>query len=132
MSRKLMLALPLLLATGCETTPRPYAPVQDVRYSALGENPFWMLTIGDDRIVLRTGSGTGDDAAMRESVWPRTLPRTVEDKQIWESSVGTQVITVETSPGPCADSRGRNYEDHVRVRLSGAELIGCGGRLVRG
>jgi uncharacterized membrane protein len=126
--RRLLLILPLILACGCETTPRPYAPVDNVRYSALGENPFWLLAIGDDRIVLR--HSPDDDAA--EAVWPRTLPRTVDGKRIWEAGDGTQVITIETSPGPCADSRGRNYEDHVRVRLSGVELNGCGGRLLRG
>ena len=125
--RRFLLILPLILAGGCETTPRPYAPVDNVRYSALGENPFWLLSIGDDRIVLRQSP---DDGA--EAVWPRTLPRTVDGKRFWESGDGTQIITIETSPGPCADSRGRNYEDHVRVRLSGIELNGCGGRLYRG
>jgi uncharacterized membrane protein len=127
--RRFLLILPLFLAGGCETTPRPYAPVDNVRYSALGENPFWLLAIGDDRIVLRQSPEEGDNS---EAVWPRTLPRTVDGKRFWESGDGTQVITIETSPGPCADSRGRNYEDHVRVRLSGRELNGCGGRLYRG
>ena len=125
--RRILLILPLILAGGCETTPRPYAPVDNVRYSALGENPFWLLSIGDDRIVLRQSPDEGTEA-----VWPRTLPRTVDGKRFWESGDGTQIITIETSPGPCADSRGREYEDHVRVRLSGRELNGCGGRLYRG
>ena len=127
--RRFLPILPLILAGGCETAPAPYAPVGTVRYSALGENPFWMLSIGDDRIVLRQSP---EENAQDEAIWPRTLPRTVDGKRIWESGDGTQVITVETSPGPCTDSRGRNYEDNVRVRLSGVELNGCGGRLLRG
>ena len=122
--------LPLLALCGCETyRSEPYAPVENVRYSAIGENPFWMVTIGDDRIVLRIG----DEAGEREdAVWPRTLPRTVGGARIWESGEGTQVIAIEARSGPCEGSRGQVYEDQVKVGLSGRELSGCGGRLVSG
>jgi uncharacterized membrane protein len=123
----LLLALPALLA-GCETARTPYAPVDQVRYSAIGEDPFWLLTIGDDRIVLRLGNGPGTSAS--EAVWPRTLPRTVDGVTSWQAGDGTQVIGIEARPGPCTGSRGRRYEDQVRVRLSGRELAGCGGRLL--
>ena len=118
----------LLFAAGCSTAPQPYNPVQHVFYSALGEDPFWMVAIGDDRIVLRLGGENGA-AAPADLVWPRTLPRTIDGARIWESGEGTAVIAIESRPGPCADSRGRSYEDQVRVRLSGRELTGCGGRL---
>ena len=124
--RQTLLMLPLLAMLGaCETTPRPYNPVEDVRYSALGQDPFWLLTIGDDRIVLRTGEGG-------EVVWPRTLPRTWEGVTSWEAGEGTQVISVEARRGACRDSRGRVFEDEVRIRLSGRELNGCGGRILDG
>jgi uncharacterized membrane protein len=124
------LLLPLALLAGCETT-RPYAPVQNVRYSALGHDPFWMVTIGDDRIVLRTAREGADPAAEgAEAVFPRTLPRTVDGVRTWESGEGTAVISIEARPGPCEGSGGRVYEDRVRIRLSGRELMGCGGRLV--
>lgn len=116
-------ALSLFALAACETTPRPYAPVGDVRFSAMGEEPFWLLTIGDDRIVLRI-AGQGEDA-----VWPRTLPRTENGVTTWQSGDGTAVITVESRPGPCTNARGQSYEASVTVRLSGRELTGCGGRL---
>ena len=129
MSQKFLMLLPVaLLASACATAPRPYAPVQNVRYSALGHDPFWMVTIGDDRIVLRTARQDGD-AEGAEAVFPRTLPRTVDGVRTWESGSGTVVIAVEARPGRCEGSGGRVYEDHVRVRLSGRELTGCGGRL---
>ena len=117
--------LALLLLPGCETAPQPYAPVRDVRYQALGADPFWALAIGDDRIVLRTGGQEGD------AVWPRTLPRTEGAVRIWQSGEGTNVIAVEARPGPCTGAGGQVYENHVTVRLSGRELTGCGGRLLR-
>ena len=129
--RRLLLLLPLVLASGCETYSHPYAPVETVRYSALGEHPFWLLAIGDDRIVLRLGRDGADAGDPRqEAVWPRTLPRTVDGVRTWTSGDGTNVISVEARDGPCSDSGDRRYEDHVRVRLSGRELIGCGGRML--
>ena len=121
--------LPLLLLAACETSPRPYAPVDNIRYSAMGADPFWMVTIGDDRIVLRLGQ---DGQQARDIVYPRTLPVTQGDLTRWQSGDGTQVITVEArrTPAPC-EQGGRSYADHVRVMLSGRALDGCGGRLLR-
>ncbi|HWT11361.1 MAG TPA: hypothetical protein VN231_01260 [Allosphingosinicella sp.] len=125
--------LPALLLGGCETArERPYNPVDNVRYSAIGQEPFWLATIGDDRIVLRLGRGGGgpEAAEHEEIVYPRTLPRTQDGWRTWESRDGTAVITIQARPGPCRGSGERLYEDDVRVRLSGRELSGCGGRLV--
>lgn len=121
--------LPLILLAACATTPRPYAPVDNVRYSAIGAEPFWMVTIGDDRIVLRLGQ---EGWQVSDIAYPRTLPVTQGDLTRWQSGEGTQVITVEARqlPEPCEQS-GRHYEDHVRVMLSGRMLEGCGGRLLR-
>ena len=121
--------LPLLLLAACATSPRPHAPADNVRYSAIGADPFWMVTIGDDRIVLRLGQ-EGQQA--RDIVYPRTLPVTQGGVTRWQSGEGTQVITVEARqmPAPC-EQAGRSYEDHVRVMLSGRMLEGCGGRLLR-
>jgi uncharacterized membrane protein len=121
--RRLLYALPLLLAAGCETSPEPYAPVQSVRYQAIGAEPFWLLTIGDDRIVLRT-------ASEGERAWPRSLPRTDErGMRFWQSGEGDGAILIGVRPGPCTAAGGRVHEDEVRIRLAGQELIGCGGRL---
>jgi len=122
----LLVSLPILAA--CASTRQPYAPVENVRYSALGENPFWMVTIGDDRIVLTFGPDPGARAEpLNGHVYPRTLPRTVDGVTSWTSSDGTAAIGVEAMPGPCEGSRGARYRDRVRVRLNGRELTGCGG-----
>ena len=127
----LLLTLLLLLA-GCQTASRPYAPVDNVRYSAIGHAPFWMVTISDDRIVLRLGhDGSEEGKEYDDVVYPRTLPRTEDGFRTWQSGEGTAVITIQARPGPCEGAGGRHYEDHVRVRLSGRELSGCGGRLLR-
>ena len=126
--RALSPLLTLLLLCGCETSrTEPYAPVENVHYNALGEEPFWMVAIGDDRIVLRLADESGRP---QDAIWPRTLPRTVDGVRIWQSGEGTQVISIEARPSPCEGSRGQVYEDQVRVRLSGRELLGCGGRLI--
>ena len=135
MTRASLLLAPLLfLAAGCEThRADPYAPVEDVRYTAIGHDPFWMVTIGDDRIVLRTaGDGEAGPGDAGEAVFARTLPRTVDGVTTWESGDGTAVIAIEARPGPCEGAGGRRFADHVRVRLSGRELTGCGGRLLTG
>ena len=126
--RKHLPLLPLLLLAACATSPRPYAPVDNVRYSAIGAEPFWMVTIGDDRIVITFGPDPGARSGpLSGHIYPRTLPRTVDGVTRWTSSDGTASIGVEAMPGPCEASRGARYRDRVRVRLNGRELTGCGG-----
>jgi hypothetical protein len=61
------------------------------------------------------------------------LPRrTAEGSEIWESGEGVQVIVIEAKPERCEGARGLVYEDRVRIGLSGAELHGCGGRILAG
>lgn len=130
--KPLHLLLPVIALTGaCATGSRePYSPVRNVSYEALGAEPFWVLMIGDDRIVLHAGLNQQGAEEGGPAVWPRTLPRTVDGVKTWESGDGTSVITIEARPGPCTTEGEEVYEDHVRVRLSGRELTGCGGRLI--
>jgi uncharacterized membrane protein len=128
---KHLILLAPLLAAGCATGPEVYQPVADPIYTAIGRDPFWMVAIGDSRIVLRmapSGDGSGEVA---DATWPRVLPQTVDGVRTWQSGEGTQVITIEARPGPC-DAGQAMFADHVRVTLSGRELTGCGGRPVRG
>jgi uncharacterized membrane protein len=126
-TRLSLLCLTLLAA--CQTASQPYAPLDNVRYSAIGADPFWMVTIGDDRIVLRLGQAGSE---VRDISYPRTLPNTQGNLTRWQSGEGTQVITVEARRlSEHCEQSGRRYEDHVRVMLSGRMLEGCGGRLLR-
>jgi uncharacterized membrane protein len=128
---RFLLVLPALLLAACETSPEVHNPVSSVSYSAIGHDPFWMVTIGDDRIVLTMGDEGGRaDGALDSYEFPRVLPVTNGVVRTWESADGTSVISVQSRPGPCTGSGDRVYEDHVRVRLSGRELSGCGGRLL--
>ena len=131
-----MRALPLLLAAllaGCATDAPPFSPVAQVAYSAVGQDPFWMVTIGDESIVLTLGAAGDEDGKARLSSheFPRVLPRTTDGGTRWQSGEGTAVITVEARPGPCTGSRGTRYRDSVTLSLSGRQLSGCGGRLLR-
>ncbi|HEX8527965.1 hypothetical protein [Allosphingosinicella sp.] len=126
---KKTIPLLLLLAASCASGGRPHAPVRDLQYNALGHDPFWLLSIGDDRIVLTLGhEGCRADGDLVTIAYPRTLPRDSAGVRTWESGDGNGVISVEARPGTCEGSGGMTFEHHVRVRLSGRELIGCGGR----
>ncbi len=122
-----------LLLGGCVGEAGLIAPVRDVRYAAIGHDPFWSMAIGDDRIVLTLGDQGGRaDGALNSYAFPRVLPRTADGVRIWQSGEGTSVLTAEARPGPCTGSGGLRYADQVRVRLSGRELTGCGGRMLEG
>lgn len=127
--------LPLLLLAGCAGQ-QPYDPVRNVRYSAIGQNPFWMVAIGDDRIVLTRGDRGGRLTHRR---YPRVLPSTVDEVRSWQSGTGADAITITSQRGPCqgppqAGSRYvYNYEHHVAVSVGDRgmeELRGCGGRIL--
>ena len=126
-----MKALPaLLLLAGCAASQTPYSPAREVRYSALGHEPFWLVTIGRDKIVLTSGPDRGGGARLSGHTYRGVESSFADGIKRWGSADGTAVISVEARPGPCAGARGARYEDQVRVRLSGREMHGCGGRLL--
>jgi uncharacterized membrane protein len=129
--KRLLLIPALLPLAACASSPRPYNPVSDVRYSALGANPYWQLSIGGDRIVFRLAPDPGAAPQPRERVFPRTLPRAWEGVTSWQSEANGAGITVEARPGPC-EASGRTWRDAVTVRIDGRELSGCGGPLLSG
>src|SRR3712207_9046580 len=99
-------AIPLLALAACATDGQPYEPVKNVRYAALGQDPFWTVAIGDDAIVLTLGADSGGRAGELSSFsYPRVLPRTESGITRWDSGEGTAVISVEARPGACTGSR---------------------------
>ncbi|HEV2745803.1 MAG TPA: hypothetical protein VGW34_00715 [Allosphingosinicella sp.] len=126
---KLLGLLPLLAAAGCAGARQaPLDPVGAYEYGAMGHDPFWLVAIGGDRIVLTLGpEGGRADGELTSHDYPRALPRQVNGVRRWESGAGTQVIAVEARPQACTTG-GRSYPDTVTVSLSGRMLAGCGGR----
>jgi uncharacterized membrane protein len=124
--------LPALLSlAACAATQEPYSPVRQVSYSAIGQDPFWSLVIGDGSTVLTRGGGTASEREQLQSFrYPRVLPKTADGVTRWESGEGTAVLTVEARPGPCTGSAGIVYQDRVTVSLRGSQLSGCGGRII--
>lgn len=130
---KHLLPLTLIALAGCTSASQaPFSPVDDFQYGAISHDPFWLVSIGDDRIVLTMGPAGGRaDGELNSYEYPRVLPRSVNGVRRWESGQGTQVITIEARPGPCTTG-GRTYADQVKVSLSGRVMTGCGGREVPG
>lgn len=133
MKRVLPLVALLPLAACQAYQERPYAPVETVEYSALGHDPFWLATIGDDRIVLTLGDPGGRaDGGLESYSWPRVLPREADGVKRWESGGPGGSIAIEARPGPCTGGDGARFADRVTVTYSGGTLTGCGGRMLTG
>jgi uncharacterized membrane protein len=130
---KRILSLALFALAGCATAREvPFSPVHDFQYGAISHDPFWLVSIGDDRIVLTMGpEGGRADGELDSYDYPRVLPRTTAGIRRWDSGAGTQVIAVEARPGPCTTG-GRTYADKTTIFLSGRMMEGCGGREVAG
>src|SRR3546814_18851992 len=93
----------------------------------MGHDPFWMVAIGDDQIVLTMGPPGGRaDGELLSTSYPRVLPRETDGVRRWESGEGTQVIAIEARTAECTTG-GRAYPDQVTVTLSGRMPKGCGG-----
>ena len=125
--------LGLLVLAGCAATgPQPVNPVGRFEYGAIGHDPFWLVAIGDDRIVLTLGPAGGRaDGELQSYQYPRSLPREADGVRRWESSEGERTITIEARRVACTDG-GRSYPDTVKVKLRGRTLQGCGGREMEG
>ena len=92
-------------------------------YQALGHEPGWQLAVGRREIALRFNA-PDSRVARFGGIQPG-----VRGIKSWDAGGGIMVIGVDARRGPC-EAGGMVFEDHVRVRLSGRELSGCGGRLL--
>ncbi len=86
-------------------------------FSALGTEPFWGVTVANDRIVYDPSEG--------EDVSAPTPPRqATSDGYRWQA----RRITVEVANRACSDGMSNNvYPAEVKVFVNGARLTGCGG-----
>jgi uncharacterized membrane protein len=126
---KALLFLAALALAGCAADPasQPIGPARSFDYGAISHDPFWMVAIGDDSVILTRGpEGGRADGELTSHAYPRAVPSEANGVRRWESGEGTAVIAVEAQPGPCTTG-GRSYPDRVKVYLSGRVLDGCGG-----
>ena len=122
MTRLFPITLAALAAAGCAS--QPVQLMRNPVYQALGHEPGWQLAVGRREIALRF-NGPGSRAMRYRDV--RHGARGIKS---WDAGGGTMVISVDARRGPCEAGGGLVFEDHVRVRLSGRELSGCGGRVL--
>lgn len=122
MSKLLPIALAVLGVAGCAS--QPVQLMRNPVYQALGHEPGWQLAVGRREIALRFNA-PGSRVARYGGV--RHGARGIKS---WDAGDGTMVVSVDARRGPCEAGGGLVFEDHVRVRLSGRELNGCGGRLL--
>ncbi len=106
--------------------------MNEFSYGAISHDPFWLVSIGGDQIVLTLGpEGGRADGGLSSYSYPRVLPHSANGVRRWQSVDGTAVISVEARRGPCRTG-GRSYQDRVTVYLSGRMMKGCGGPEVAG
>jgi uncharacterized membrane protein len=125
--------LGLLVLAGCAATgPNPVDPVGQFHYGAIGHDPFWLVAIGDERIVLTLGpEGGRADGELQSYQYPRALPREENGIRRWEARSGGQTLVITARRAACSNE-GRSYPDTVELRLDRRVLKGCGGREMGG
>jgi len=100
-----------LLLAGCATV-----PAEDEPYRALGNEPFWSITLANGRMTYDSPEGGFSVPAPRG--------QELGDGRIWE----TRRITLQASNQECGDGMSDNrYPQTVRAVVDGRELSGCGG-----
>jgi len=124
------LVLALALGGCASAGEQVYAPVKNMEYGAISHDPFWLVSVGDDRIVLTAGpAGGAADGELNSYAYPRVRPTYVNGVRRWVSGTGTSVLAMEARQGPCSTG-GRRYADRVKISVSGRTMTGCGGREV--
>jgi heat shock protein HslJ len=101
-----------LLLAGCATVP----DAEPETYRALGNEPFWSITIENGRMTYASPEGGFSVRAPRG--------QELGDGRLWE----TRRITLQTSNQECSDGMSdRRYNQTVRAVVDGRTLNGCGG-----
>lgn len=126
---KRSLTCAMLLLAGCQSlgigTPAQTAAVE---YGATSHDPFWMVSVGKEAILLTsTPPGGRADGEIYDRLYPRRVYEEANGVRRWSGGQGVAVIAVEARPGPCTTG-GRVYADRANIYLSGRMMTGCGGR----
>jgi uncharacterized membrane protein len=100
-----------------QSTAPAEAPPPMARYSAIGTEPGWALTVTPARIRYEGDYGTV----------VITEPTPAGFRPVPGRYAGTR-LTVTIAPGPCSDGMSdRTYRDTVTVTADGKTVSGCGG-----
>jgi heat shock protein HslJ len=109
------IAVAILLLAGCATISAPTASPAET-YRALGNEPFWTVTVANGRLTYESPEGGFSVAA--------PSPRTTFNGHRYE----TRRIVLDITHAQCSDGMSdRVYPDSVMAIVDGRELRGCGG-----
>jgi len=109
------LLLTVFLLGGCATVPAD----ETEPYRALGNEPFWSITIANGRMTYESPEGGFSVPAPRS--------QELGDGRIY----GSRRITLQASNAQCSDGMSDIvYPQTVRAVVDGRELRGCGGAVM--
>jgi heat shock protein HslJ len=126
-----LMAVFVALASGCGHPVRtePAAdeplgprPVEQVPFTARGQEPGWMISIDAGTIFLNADYGA------LQLRFPRTAPQVSADAVRYRTEAEGRRLSVWIEPGVCADTAtGMPHPYRVRYELDGKGHRGCGG-----
>jgi heat shock protein HslJ len=113
---------PLVLLAAGSTVPATGAPLPVQSYRAIGNEPFWGLTITDRQMTFDDLNGPA------QVVQPTPAPvRGVAGETYQTSRLHVNVVHAQCSDG----MSDRVYPDKVQVTADGSRFAGCGGPAVK-
>jgi heat shock protein HslJ/uncharacterized membrane protein len=111
--------LAALLAAGCTTMSDAEAPATET-YRALGNEPFWSVTITDGRMTYESPDGP-------RFVVPAPPARPSFNGRRYQ----TDRLTLDITHGECSDGMSdRRYADTAMVIVDRRTMHGCGGEIL--
>jgi heat shock protein HslJ len=126
-----LLAVFVVLASGCSSPLRtePAAnepmgprPMEQVPFTARGQEPGWMITIDAGTIFLSA------DYGVLQHRFPRTAPQVSAGAVRYRTEAEGRRLSVWIEPAICADiATGMPHPYRVRYELDGKGHSGCGG-----
>jgi len=120
--KQLFAIAPLALLAAGSTVPATGAPLPVQSYRAIGNEPFWGLTITDSQMTFDDFKGPA------QIVQPTPVPK----RGVAGETYQTPRLHVNVVHGQCSDGiSDRVYPDKVQVTVDGRRVSGCGGPAVK-